>query len=166
MWQSLRPALPAIVAMSCSKAGWSAGWMRTATRALSLASEVAAQPPRELPPKPSLDEVLREVLGDPEALYRNVSQVYQDFLVRCRQYGVNGRAISLATFSRKMATARAGVDAETADTPEWEKALQLSTAMPEDIQAVFPDARSTTERLGPPRFVVYARRPSGESTSR
>jgi hypothetical protein len=105
--------------------------------ALSLASEIAAQPPRELPPKPSLDEVLREVLGDPDALFRNVNQVYQDFLVRCRQYGVNGRTITLATFGRKMATARAGVDAETADTPEWEKALQLSAAMPEDIEAVF-----------------------------
>ncbi len=106
--------------------------------ALSLVSEISAAPAREpAAPKPSLDEVLREVLGDPEALYRNVAQVYQDFLVRCRQYGVNGRIIDLAAFRRKMATARAGVDAETADTPEWEKALALSTALPEDIQAVF-----------------------------
>lgn len=106
--------------------------------ALSLVSEISAAPVREpAAPKPSLDEVLREVLGDPEALYRNVAQVYQDFLVRCRQYGVNGRIIDLAAFRRKMATARAGVDAETADTPEWEKALALSTALPEDIQAVF-----------------------------
>ena len=81
--------------------------------------------------------MLAEVLSDPEAMFRNVAQVYQDFLVRCRQYGVNGRIIDLAAFRRKMATARAGVDAETADTPEWEKALQLSTALPEDIQAVF-----------------------------
>ncbi|MGE5515958.1 MAG: helicase HerA domain-containing protein [Bacteroidota bacterium] len=105
--------------------------------ALSLASEVSALPRVPPAPKPSLDDVLREVLGDPDALFRSVAQVYQDFLVRCRQYGVNGRTISLATFGRKMATARAGVDAETADTPEWEKALQLSTALPEDIQAVF-----------------------------
>jgi len=106
--------------------------------ALSLVSEISAAPAREpAAPKPSLDAVLREVLGDPEALYRNVAQVYQDFLVRCRQYGVNGRIIDLAAFRRKMATARAGVDAETADTPEWEKALALSTALPEDIQAVF-----------------------------
>ena len=98
--------------------------------ALSLVSEISAVPAREpAAPKPSLDEVLREVLGDPEALYRNVAQVYQDFLVRCRQYGVNGRIIDLAAFRRKMATARAGVDAETADTPEWEKALALSTAL-------------------------------------
>jgi hypothetical protein len=105
--------------------------------ALSLASEISAVPREPAAPKPSLDEVLREVLGDPDALYRSVAQVYQDFLVRCRQYGVNGRVIDLAAFRRKMATARAGVDAETADTPEWEKALQLSTALPEDIQAVF-----------------------------
>ncbi|MBC7951064.1 MAG: ATP-binding protein [Rhodospirillaceae bacterium] len=105
--------------------------------AFSLASEMAAHPVREMPPKPSLDDVLREVLGDPEALYRNVAQVYQDFLVRCRQYAVNGRSVDLAAFRRKMATARAGVDAETADTPEWEKALALSTAMPEDFQSVF-----------------------------
>lgn len=106
--------------------------------AFSLASEMAAQPPRQpAAPKPSLDDVLREVLGDPDALFRNVAQVYQDFLVRCRQYGVNGRSVDLAAFRRKMATARAGVDADAADTPEWEKALALSAAMPEDIQAVF-----------------------------
>ncbi|NFV81982.1 ATP-binding protein [Magnetospirillum aberrantis] len=106
--------------------------------ALSLVAEVSAAPAREpSAPKPSLDEVLREVLGDPDALYRNVAQVYQDFLVRCRQYGVNGRILDLAAFRRKMATARAGVDAEAADTPEWEQALGLSAAMPEDIQAVF-----------------------------
>ncbi|HLO75410.1 MAG TPA: ATP-binding protein [Magnetospirillum sp.] len=105
--------------------------------ALSLASEISAVPREPAAPKPSLDDVLREVLGDPDALFRSVAQVYQDFLVRCRQYGVNGRIIDLAAFRRKMATARAGVDAETADTPEWEKALALSTALPEDIQAVF-----------------------------
>lgn len=105
--------------------------------ALSLVAEVSATPREPAAPKPSLDAVLREVLGDADALYRSVAQVYQDFLVRCRQYGVNGRILDLAAFRRKMSTARAGVDAEAADTPEWEQALALSAALPEDIQAVF-----------------------------
>jgi hypothetical protein len=103
-----------------------------------LAREIANQPPRDpAGPKLTLDEVLREVLTDPEAVYRSVAQVYQDFLVRCRQYGVNGRVLDLAAFRRKLATARAGIDAETAHSPEWEKALALSAAMAEDIQSVF-----------------------------
>ncbi len=106
--------------------------------ALSLISEMAALPPRPAPPpKAGLDEVLREVLADPDGLFRSVAQVYQDFLVRCRQHGINGRVLDMAAFRRKLATARAGVAADTADTPEWEQALSLSAALPEDIQAVF-----------------------------
>ena len=138
-----------------------------APAALSLVSEMSSVPREPAAPKPSLDEVLREVLGDPDALFRSVAQVYQDFLVRCRQYGVNGRIIDLAAFRRKMATARAGVDAETADTPEWEKALQVSAALPEDIQAVFLMlARAAHDKTACPSNAQIARARGSRSPRR
>lgn len=103
-----------------------------------LAREVTAPPPRPPEgPKASIDDVLREVLADPEAVYRSPAQVYQDFLVRCRQHGIHGRSLDMSAFRRKMASVRAGVDAETADTPEWDQALTVSAALAEDIQPVF-----------------------------
>nr|CAM75228.1 conserved hypothetical protein [Magnetospirillum gryphiswaldense MSR-1] len=103
-----------------------------------LAREVTAPPPRPPDgPKASIDDVLREVLADPEAVYRSPAQVYQDFLVRCRQHGIHGRSLDMSAFRRKMASVRAGVDAETADTPEWDQALTVSAALAEDIQPVF-----------------------------
>ncbi|MBR9971040.1 ATP-binding protein [Magnetospirillum sulfuroxidans] len=104
----------------------------------TLAREVAAAPPRPAEgPKASIDDVLREVLADPEAVYRSPAQVYQDFLVRCRQHGIHGRSLDMSAFRRKMASVRAGVDAETADTPEWDQALTVAAALSEDIQPVF-----------------------------
>ena len=106
----------------------------------SLAAEIAAAPvaPRLAEgPKTSIDDVLREVLTDPEAVYRSPAQVYQDFLVRCRQHGIHGRSLDMAAFRRKMASVRAGVDGHTADTPEWNQALTVAAALAEDIQPVF-----------------------------
>ncbi|KAF0222277.1 MAG: hypothetical protein FD176_2816 [Rhodospirillaceae bacterium] len=103
-----------------------------------LAREVAAPLPRPPDaPRASIDDVLREVLTDPEAVYRSPAQVYQDFLVRCRQHGIHGRSLDMGAFRRKMASVRAGVDAETADTPEWDQALTVAAALADDIQPVF-----------------------------
>lgn len=107
--------------------------------AQSLAEEVAAAPVSREPDGPRLspEDVLRDVLSDSEAFYRSVAQVYQDFLVRCRAHGVNGRALDMAAFRRKLAVIRAGIDADGADDPEWDKAQALAEALPEDLQAVF-----------------------------
>lgn len=102
---------------------------------LALAGEVP--PPQPKPVRPGPDAVLAEILADEDALYRSVAQLYQDFLVRCRQQGVNGRALDLAQFRRKLSIARAGIDTTQADTPEWEQALTIAQALPEDIQPVF-----------------------------
>ncbi|WP_142848325.1 ATP-binding protein [Telmatospirillum sp. J64-1] len=96
------------------------------------------EPPRQSDRPPSLDDILREVLADPDATFRSVAVLYQDFLVRCRAYRVNGRALDLAAFRRKLATARAGVDAApTGDDPEWEKAVAMTAELPEDLHGVF-----------------------------
>ncbi len=86
---------------------------------------------------PELDEVLQEVLADPEAPFRSVAVLYQDFLVRCRARRLNGRLLELAAFRRRLAAARAGVDGEVAASPEWSQAEATAAALPEDLQGIF-----------------------------
>ncbi len=81
------------------------------------------------------DDVLRAVLADPEAAYRSIAVLYQDFLVRCRRQGVEGDRLALPAFRRRLATARAG--AGTDADPAWERATATAATLPEDIQPVF-----------------------------
>lgn len=101
------------------------------------AGEAATPPPPPARRGPALDEVLREVLADPDAPFRSVAVLYQDFLVRCRIHGVNGRALDLAAFRRKLAVARAGVGAAAPGCPDWAAATAAAAGLPEDIQGVF-----------------------------
>jgi DNA helicase HerA-like ATPase len=84
-----------------------------------------------------LDQVLAEILDNPGAAFRADAELFQDFLVRCRIRRVPGAPLSLPAFRRKMAVARSGVDAETAATDLWAKALDLSRGVTEDLQGVF-----------------------------
>lgn len=98
----------------------------------ALAEMAAEEEPGE---KPTLDAVLLEVLADPEAPFRSVAVLYQDFLVRCRAHRINGRMLELAAFRRKLASARANVGGE--HSPEWEQAVTFASDLPEDIHGVF-----------------------------
>ena len=101
-----------------------------------LREKLAPTPP-EPENKPDLNMVLREVLTEPDAAIRSVAVLYQDFLVRCRSYRVNGRALDISAFRRRLAASRAGIGTETTDHPEWEKAEAAATDLPEDLHAVF-----------------------------
>jgi hypothetical protein len=81
--------------------------------------------------------VLREILEDPEAGFRTDAVLYQDFLVRCRIRRVPGDPLPLPAFRRRLAVARAGVDARTGEGDNWTKALELSESLPDDLQGVF-----------------------------
>jgi energy-coupling factor transporter ATP-binding protein EcfA2 len=84
-----------------------------------------------------IDQVLREILDDPDASFRTVAVLYQDFLVRCRIRRVPGDPISLSAFRQKFAVARAGVDGDTAQSEQWQQALGLASTLADDIQGVF-----------------------------
>jgi hypothetical protein len=88
---------------------------------------------------PGYDAVLHEILADPDAFYRPVSVLYQDFLVRCRSHALNGRMLDLAAFRRKLALARAGAGGAVpaADQGAWETALAAAAGLDEDIHGVF-----------------------------
>jgi hypothetical protein len=83
------------------------------------------------------DAVLREILADPGAAFRTVAVLYQDFLVRCRIRRVGGEPLNLPAFRRRLAVARAGVDAATAAGTEWGRAMAFAADLAEDIQGVY-----------------------------
>jgi hypothetical protein len=84
-----------------------------------------------------LETVMREILEDPDASFRSVAVLYQDFLVRCRIRRVPGEPLPLPAFRQKFAVARAGVDAQTAASEPWQRALGLAGTLADDIQGVF-----------------------------
>lgn len=81
--------------------------------------------------------VLVEILDDPQSAYRTDAVLYQEFLVRARMRRIAGTPMTLADFRRQVAIARSGVDAAMAASEGWEKALELSMAVSDDLQGVF-----------------------------
>ena len=80
---------------------------------------------------------MREIVDDPEAAFRSVAVLYQDFLVRCRIHRISGEPLNLTQFRRKLAVAQAAIDEDVASSENWQKALQLSESLTDDIQGVF-----------------------------
>ncbi|HEV2604794.1 MAG TPA: ATP-binding protein [Microvirga sp.] len=85
----------------------------------------------------ALDAILREILADPEAPFRTVAVLYQDFLVRCRIHRIPGEPLNLPAFRRRLAVVRAGIDTTGSDGSEWERALAFAGDLAEDIQGVY-----------------------------
>lgn len=81
--------------------------------------------------------VLVEILDDPQSAYRTDAVLYQDFLVRARMRRIPGTPMTLPEFRRQVAIARSGVDATMAASEGWQKALELSTSVSDDLQGVF-----------------------------
>lgn len=84
-----------------------------------------------------IDAIMVELLGDPDASFRTVAVLYQDFLVRCRIRRVPGEPPALPAFKRKLAVARVAPDSETAQSDGWQTALSLSETLSDDVQGVF-----------------------------
>jgi DNA helicase HerA-like ATPase len=114
-----------------------------------LAQLSRARPPAEETPQslfPEIDEaerdrqidaIMAELLGDPDASFRTVAVLYQDFLVRCRIRRVPGEPPALPAFKRKLAVARVAPDTEVAQSDGWQQALSLSETLTDDVQGVF-----------------------------
>jgi hypothetical protein len=111
--------------------------------------------------------VLREILADPDAAYRSVAVLYQDFLVRCRIHRVTGEPLDLPAFRRRLAIARAGVATETGESDEWTKAAAIAEGLSEDIQGLFLlIARAALEKAPCPSDAEVARVCGSRSTGR
>jgi len=113
-----------------------------------------------------IDAVLAEVLAEPDAAYRSVAVLYQDFLVRCRIRRVGGQPLDLAAFRRRLAVARAGV-AEASTGEEWARATEIAAALSDDIQGIFLlFARAAMNRDPCPSDAEVARAAGSRSTGR
>jgi hypothetical protein len=122
---------------------------RAATPAPDIAAQLAAARPApvhataaEAAPTPEqeakLQELLRAMMAEPDAAFRQPAVLYQDFLVRCRIARLGARVPDLPGFRRLLSLARAGVDeAAMADDPDWPEVATQAAALPEDTQGVF-----------------------------
>ncbi|KQX35574.1 ATP-binding protein [Devosia sp. Root436] len=84
-----------------------------------------------------IDAIMAELLDDPDAGFRTVAVLYQDFLVRCRIRRVPGEPPALPAFKRRLAVARVAPDTQTASSDGWQQALSLSETLTDDVQGVF-----------------------------
>ena len=105
-----------------------------------------------------LDRILRAILADPEAGFRAIGVLYQDFLVRCRIEGLGSGAPDLGAFRRMLTHARAGISAEMARDDVWQDVSARAAVLPEDMQGIFMMiARAAREGLPCPGDQVIAR---------
>ncbi len=111
---------------------------------LSRARPPAEEAPQTLFPEidqaerdAQIDAIMAELLGDPDASFRTVAVLYQDFLVRCRIRRVPGEPPALPAFKRRLAVARVAPDREVAQSDGWQQALALSETLTDDVQGVF-----------------------------
>ena len=110
---------------------------------LAQAKPIPAPPPQTPLVDPAerkrkLGLAITQLLGEPDAAFRSVSLLYQDFLVRCRIHGISGTPLDLPQFRQLLANARAGIDTDEAgDMPEWQAVIERSLTLPEDLQGVF-----------------------------
>lgn len=114
-----------------------------------------------------LHELLQAMLDDPEAGFRPVPMLYQDFLVRCRIAGLGRDVLDLSRFRHALATARSGIGAAAADTDAWREAARIAWTLPDDVQGLFLlVARSALQRLPCPADATLARAYGTHSLSR
>ncbi len=101
------------------------------------ALEVLPSPEELAHKRARLDRILTALLADPEAGFRAMGVLYQDFLVRCRIEGLGAGAPDLNAFRRMLTRARAGISAEMAGEDNWQDVAARSAALPEDMQGIF-----------------------------
>jgi hypothetical protein len=105
-----------------------------------------------------LDRILRDVLADPEAGFRPIGVLYQDFLVRCRIEGLGQSAPDLAAFRRRLPLARAGISEAMAEDAIWRDVASRAAVLPEDLQGIFMMlARAARDRQPCPSDAAIAR---------
>jgi uncharacterized protein len=84
-----------------------------------------------------VDNILRAILAEPDAGFRAVGVLYQEFVVRCRIEGLGTAVPDLGEFRRMLTRARAGLGADMAEDGGWQDVSVRASILPEDMQGVF-----------------------------
>ncbi|PWR20762.1 ATP-binding protein [Zavarzinia compransoris] len=87
--------------------------------------------------KAAWQEIMAAILADPDAAYRTVAVLYQDFLVRCRIRRLTGAPPDLPAFRRLLAMVRAGIDPRSGDDSASARAIEMAAKLSEDLQGIF-----------------------------
>ena len=85
--------------------------------------------------KQQIEEILVKILEDPEAAFAPVSQLYQDFQVRCRIERL--KTPDLAQFRKMLSVARAGVNKKEVEEGDWKQAEIIASQLPEEMRGVY-----------------------------
>jgi uncharacterized protein len=84
-----------------------------------------------------VDRILRAVMAEPDAGFRAIGALYQEFAVRCRIEGLGLAVPDLGNFRRMLTHARAGLDCDMAKDDTWQDVSVRASLLPEDMQGVF-----------------------------
>jgi hypothetical protein len=84
-----------------------------------------------------VDRILRAVMAEPDAGFRAIGVLYQEFVVRCRIEGLGLAVPELGDFRRMLTRARAGLGSDMADDDTWQDISVRASLLPEDMQGVF-----------------------------
>lgn len=84
-----------------------------------------------------LDRILRAILTEPDAGFRTIGVLYQEFVVRCRIEGLGSTLPDLSDFRRMLTHARAGLGTDMAEDDTWQDVSVRAAILPQDMQGVF-----------------------------
>jgi hypothetical protein len=84
-----------------------------------------------------MDRILRAVMAEPDAGFRAVGVLYQEFGVRCRIEGLGSAVPDLQEFRRMLTHARAGLGSGVAEDDGWKDISARAAVLPEDMQGIF-----------------------------
>jgi hypothetical protein len=84
-----------------------------------------------------LDRILRAIMAEPDAGFRAIGVLYQEFVVRCRIEGLGSAVPDLSDFRRMLTRARAGLGTDMAEDDAWQDVSVRAGILPEDMQGVF-----------------------------
>ncbi|MER8752905.1 ATP-binding protein [Mesorhizobium sp. M1050] len=85
-----------------------------------------------------VDRVLRAILAQPDAGFRVIGVLYQEFVVRCRIEGLASVVPDLPEFRRMLTRARAGLGSDMAAGDDaWQDVSVRASLLPDDMQGVF-----------------------------
>jgi hypothetical protein len=105
-----------------------------------------------------LDRVLHAILAEPEAGFRAIGAVYQEFVVRCRIEGLGSAVPDLGDFRRMLTLGRAGLATDMVEDDAWREVAVRAAVLPEDIQGVYlMIARAAKEGAPCPSDAAIAR---------
>ncbi len=101
---------------------------------------IAAPPPdlTEAELETTIDEILRQMLGDENFASQPPASLHRDFLLRCRIRRLGARAPDFQDFRRRITVMRARLAfPDGADEEAWRRAVDCGARLADDLRSVF-----------------------------